>query len=204
MSCLKRVISGGQTGIDRAGLEAARACNIETGGKAPDGFKTEVGKDLSLQTIYGMTAPEGGSYVERTIDNIRDSDGTLVFWAIQSAGTDGTINYCYSGRWNTASSERKTRDKKHSPPPTRPVFVVSYEHLQCLRGCYFRLDDLSSSILKFISENEIQTLNIAGHRGSRCPRGFISMVKEFLSTKVFPGTKAIGETEEQGEEVKMD
>lgn len=179
---LKRVISGGQTGIDRAGLQAALQSGLKTGGKAPEGYKTEAGHDLSLQTIYGLTAPEGGTYVSRTIDNIKGSDGTLVFWAVTSPGTDGTISYCHTGKWNGNYNDRTTRNVVDNA--FRPVFVISYEQLQKEK----QTDDwqsLGKQVVDFITVNSVETLNIAGHRGSRCPEGFVQMVQDFLAAKVF-------------------
>lgn len=181
---LKRVISGGQTGIDRAGLEAAKICKIETGGKAPEGYKTEAGHDLSLSTIYGMTAPSGGTYVSRTIDNIKDSEGTLVFWAVSSAGTDGTISYCHTGKWNGNYILRETRTLAHNLKPCRPIFVISYPELQRHKG-EDNWKQLAGQVVDFLKENNITILNVAGHRGSRCPQGFAAMVQEFLSKEVF-------------------
>ena len=73
---LIKVISGGQTGADQAGLEAARICGIETGGWAPKGFKTSGGHARGLLESYGLKEARGG-YKARTWTNVRDSDGTI-------------------------------------------------------------------------------------------------------------------------------
>ena len=45
---LRKVISGGQTGADRTGLECAKALGLETGGTAPDSWRTDEGHDPTL------------------------------------------------------------------------------------------------------------------------------------------------------------
>lgn len=71
---LDKVISGGQTGADMAGLAAARIFLIPTGGTAAKGFMTENGPKINLKDL-GLV--EGGSYIQRTYQNVGDSDGTI-------------------------------------------------------------------------------------------------------------------------------
>lgn len=71
-----KVVSGGQTGADQAGLAAAKALGIPTGGWAPRGWLTSRGPDPSLGYIYGL-AEHAGGYGLRTDANVRDSDGTI-------------------------------------------------------------------------------------------------------------------------------
>src|SRR2546428_817952 len=71
-----KVISGGQTGADRAGLEAAVALGLPTGGHAPAGYWTEAGADPSLRR-FGLIA--GGSPESRTERNVVDADATIIF-----------------------------------------------------------------------------------------------------------------------------
>lgn len=74
---LTKIISGGQTGVDRAGLEAARVTGIETGGWAPKGFRTLNGNDLSLRDLYNLKEIDSYSYAARTELNVLHSDGTI-------------------------------------------------------------------------------------------------------------------------------
>ena len=83
-----KIISGGQTGADRAGLDAALRCGLETGGQAPSGYWTEVGPDPSLAQL-GLTA--GGSVAARTIANVAAAEATIVFMTHASPGSDLTI-----------------------------------------------------------------------------------------------------------------
>lgn len=84
-----KVISGGQTGADRAGLDAARACGLPTGGHAPFNYWTERGPDPSLRAL-GLQA--GGSLAWRTERNVWDADATVVFQTRRSPGSDLTAD----------------------------------------------------------------------------------------------------------------
>ena len=78
MPQITKIISGGQTGADRAGLDAAKELGIATGGKCPRLFRTETGADPSLKQ-YGLTETASSDYSERTRLNVIDSDGTVIF-----------------------------------------------------------------------------------------------------------------------------
>lgn len=73
-----KIISGGQTGVDRIGLEVAKELNIPTGGTVPNGFLTENGSDLSLGD-FGMIEHSSPKYPPRTRCNVKKSDGTVYF-----------------------------------------------------------------------------------------------------------------------------
>ena len=75
-SPIQKVISGGQTGADQAGLIAAARFSISTGGWMPHGFETAEGPNPQLAKRYGLQEHRGG-YAERTATNVRDSDGTI-------------------------------------------------------------------------------------------------------------------------------
>ena len=87
---VKKVISGGQTGVDRFGLEIAKELGIETGGTAPKNYKTENGCDLSLKE-FGLVEDTSSDYDSRTEKNIINSDGTVIFGDVKSPGTKLTI-----------------------------------------------------------------------------------------------------------------
>ena len=71
-----KIISGGQTGADRAGLDWAIANDIPHGGWCPKGRKAE---DGIIPPRYHLTETNNGDYLTRTRWNVRDSDGTLIF-----------------------------------------------------------------------------------------------------------------------------
>lgn len=91
---LRRVISGGQSGADRAGLEVARVLGIETGGTAPKGYRTEFGPDLALRDVFGLVESSSPDYASRTLANVRAGLGTVVFGRLSSTGTSLTLSYC--------------------------------------------------------------------------------------------------------------
>lgn len=90
---VKKIISGGQTGADQGGLAAARELGIETGGTAPLGWKTEDGPEPALAG-YGLVESKEANYSARTVMNVKDSDGTVIFsTSLGSTGTKLTIHW---------------------------------------------------------------------------------------------------------------
>ena len=73
---LERIVSGGQTGADRAALDIAIRHGITHGGWCPKGRRAEDGP-ISCQ--YALTETPSEQYIQRTEWNVRDSDGTVVF-----------------------------------------------------------------------------------------------------------------------------
>ncbi|HZC78582.1 MAG TPA: putative molybdenum carrier protein [Ktedonobacterales bacterium] len=72
---LKKVVSGGQSGVDRAALDAAGELGIARGGWCPRGRRAE---DGPIPRRYRLAETPSGNYVQRTEWNVRDSDGTLI------------------------------------------------------------------------------------------------------------------------------
>lgn len=79
-------MSGGQTGVDRAGLEAAIAIHIEHGGWCPKGRLSE---DGSVPSRYELDEMETAEYPPRTEQNVIDSDATLILFEQKLKG--GTL-----------------------------------------------------------------------------------------------------------------
>lgn len=90
---VEKIISGGQTGADQAALYTARMLNIPTGGMAPKGWITEDGPEPALES-YGLIQSDFNDYKPRTIQNVQDSDGTVIFGDIQSSGSKLTMWTC--------------------------------------------------------------------------------------------------------------
>ncbi len=91
-----KVISGGQTGVDRAALDAALELGIPCGGWCPKGRLAEDGE---LARRYPLKETPLSSYPQRTEYNVRDSDGTLVLtFGKPSGGTALTI--ALARRWH--------------------------------------------------------------------------------------------------------
>jgi hypothetical protein len=86
---VERIVSGGQTGVDRAALDTALLLGIPSGGWCPRGRKAE---DGPIDARYPLRETPSADYPERTEWNVRDSDGTLVLTRGRpSGGTAFTI-----------------------------------------------------------------------------------------------------------------
>lgn len=72
---IKKIVSGGQTGVDRAALDVALERGIPCGGWCPQGRKAE---DGTIPTRYPLQETGSTRYEVRTEWNVRDSDGTLI------------------------------------------------------------------------------------------------------------------------------
>ena len=130
---LRKVISGGQTGADIAGLEVAKKFGLETGGMMPFGFKTNTGCRPKYKLEYGVTIHKSSSYIPRTRANVRDSDGTIrLAFDFDSAGELCTLKAI------------KVYEKPHidvNLADPRPV----------------------SEVAAWLEENGIEVLNVAGN-----------------------------------------
>jgi hypothetical protein len=73
---IAKVISGGQTGADRARLDLAIDAGVPHGGCCPKGRKAE---DGTIPERYALTESTSGNYLQRTEWNARDADGTVIF-----------------------------------------------------------------------------------------------------------------------------
>ena len=74
---LKRIVSGGQTGVDRAALDVAIECGLEHGGWCPQGRLAE---DGFIPARYRLQETISADYPPRTEQNVLDSDGTLILY----------------------------------------------------------------------------------------------------------------------------
>ena len=99
---IHRIVSGGQTGVDRAALDVAMDLGIPCGGWCPRGRKAE---DGPIDARYPLKETPSASYAKRTEWNVRDSDATLILARIPLGG-------------GTALTERLARKV------SRPVFVA--------------------------------------------------------------------------------
>lgn len=136
---LKKIISGGQTGADRAALDVAIKFNIEHGGWIPKGRKTE---DGPLPLKYNLIEMDTGDYRERTKQNIIQSHGTLIV-------SHGKL---------TGGSRLTRSYAKVLGRPNCYIDLLSTEEFEA-----------SIIVKSFILENQIQVLNVAGPRLSHHP-----------------------------------
>ncbi|MDJ0862258.1 MAG: putative molybdenum carrier protein [Gammaproteobacteria bacterium] len=75
MADLAKIVSGGQTGVDRAALDAALALSIPCGGWCPKGRRAEDGR---IPVRYPLQETDSPHYPARTALNVAESDGTLI------------------------------------------------------------------------------------------------------------------------------
>ncbi len=82
---VEKIISGGQTGVDRAALDIAQEMGIPSGGWCPKGRRAEDGR---IPDRYPLEEASSVEYPQRTQMNIEDSDGTLILcWGPPAGGT---------------------------------------------------------------------------------------------------------------------
>jgi len=89
---VEKIVSGGQTGADRAALDWAIENNIPHSGFCPKG---RIAEDGFIDSKYNLTETRTINYSERTELNVVNSDGTVVFSTkgVLSGGTKDTVNY---------------------------------------------------------------------------------------------------------------
>jgi hypothetical protein len=80
---LHQVVSGGQTGVDRAALDSAKAAGLATGGWCPKG---RIAEDGIIPVEYPLRETSTAIYSERTERNVIDSDGTLILYVDPLSG----------------------------------------------------------------------------------------------------------------------
>jgi len=91
---INKIISGGQTGVDRGALDFAIDSGISHGGWCPKGRICESGR---IPDKYKLTETASSKYPGRTAKNVQSADGTLIFSRGKpSGGTLLTVNFCRS------------------------------------------------------------------------------------------------------------
>jgi hypothetical protein len=84
-----KIVSGGQTGVDRGALDAAMALGIPHGGWCPKGRRAE---DGAVPSIYQLAETDSPQYAVRTERNVLQSDATLILChGRPSGGTELTL-----------------------------------------------------------------------------------------------------------------
>ena len=140
-----RIVSGGQTGVDRAALDAALFHRIEHGGWCPLGRRSESGR---IPDEYLLTETDSPNYQVRTEKNVLDSDGTLIVYRESlSRGTELT--------WKLARKHGRPLLAMDIAAWAQWDIETAAEHVEQIRTW-------------IIGEN-IASLNVAGPRESSCP-----------------------------------
>ena len=136
---LRKIISGGQTGADRAALDAAIKLGLPHGGWVPKGRRAEDGR---IPLTYQLEEMPTESYPKRTEKNVLEADGTLIFsHGPLTGGSKLTLDLAV----------RHRRTHLHVDLTRIPAF-------QAVRV-----------ITDWLIDNEIRVLNIAGSSASKDP-----------------------------------
>jgi hypothetical protein len=137
-----KIISGGQTGVDRAALDVALKNGIDCGGWCPAGRLDEFGK---IPDRYPLRELEGGGFTERTLQDVKDSDGTVIIYSGKlSGGTEQTVHFCLE------------QQRPH----------------QLLDASKIPTEEAARLIADFVRNHKIDILNVAGPRESDWPEGY--------------------------------
>jgi hypothetical protein len=155
---IKKIISGGQTGADRAALDAAIELGIPHGGWVPKGRLAE---DGPIHDKYQLQEMPTDSYETRTEKNVIDSDGTLI------------ISH---GELTGGSAFTRKMAMKHG----KPWYHTDLNKLPSFQAAMIIED--------WIAKNGIETLNVAGPRHSKDPiiYGLVTVILELVCTLKTP------------------
>lgn len=110
-----KIISGGQTGADQAGLDWAIEHKVPHGGRCPKGRKSE---DGMIDARYNLIETPESNYLVRTKLNVKDSDATLIFTMAKelNGGSMKTRDF----------AEKLGIPNRHVHPDTKPEHVVGF------------------------------------------------------------------------------
>jgi hypothetical protein len=123
---LAKIISGGQTGIDRGALDAALEARFPCGGACPRGRRAE---DGVIPDRYPLIELPSRAYRTRTKRNVLDADGTLIiFFGKLYGGTRETLRIC-----EDFGKPVLTIDGSVKPPDHTAVEAVSFVDLSSIR-----------------------------------------------------------------------
>ena len=143
---IKKIISGGQTGADRAALNVALKLGIPHGGWVPKG---RIAKDGPLPEIYHLREMPTDSYEARTEKNVQESDGTLI---IARGKLTGGTDY------------------------TRQMTLKHNKQLLGIDLNFMGQFDAASLASSWIRIQHVEVLNIAGPRASKDPQIYSDVV----------------------------
>ena len=137
-----KIISGGQTGVDRAALDAALSLGVPAGGFCPAGRLDENG---IIPAQYPVQELAGGGYAERTARNVNEADGTVIFFSHSlHGGTKATAEFC---------AEK-----------AKPLLLIDASRISSLEA--------TEQLKEFVGRNRIAVLNVAGPRASQWAEGY--------------------------------
>ncbi|MBI2889369.1 MAG: putative molybdenum carrier protein [Nitrospirae bacterium] len=151
-----RIVSGGQTGVDRAALDAAIEVGLPHGGWCPKG---RVAEDGRIPERYQLRETDTPIEAERTEKNVLDSDGTLILNASElSGGTELTVRLA----------------EQHG----KPFLILQIDRVDA--------GEAAAAIGHWLKKHHVAVLNVAGPRASKAPgiyEGALSVLRLGLRTR---------------------
>ena len=141
--------------MDRAALDVALKHGIDAGGWCPTGRLDEFGR---IPDRYPVKELESGGFIERTLQNVKDSDGTVIIYPGKlSGGTEQTVHFCVEQQ--------------------RPHELIDSSNVSTEKAAQLIAD--------FVRTNKIDVLNVAGPRQSEWAKGYdytTSMLEVFVNS----------------------
>jgi len=159
MQGVKKIVSGGQTGVDRAALDVAGELGLERGGWCPAGRRAQDGQ---VPEEYPLEETPSREYEQRTEWNVRDSDGTLI---LNRGPLDGGTLY-------TVNIAREME---------RPLLIVKLEEMD---GEEMERAE-QARVRTWLEEEGVGVLNVAGPREKKRP-GIYEEAHAFLQVLFAP------------------
>ena len=151
------IVSGGQSGVDRAALDAALELNVSCGGWCPEGRKAE---DGIIADKYPLIELPRSDYRQRTRKNVVDSDGTvIIYFKYLSGGTQLTLKFCINEK--------------------KPYLLIDATELTEIKA--------AERVHTFVLDYDLKKLNFAGPRGSGEPQAYVytkKLVRDFIHFQV--------------------
>jgi len=148
---ISRIVSGGQTGADRGGLDAAIHCGLPHGGWCPQGRRAE---DGVIPSVYDLMESSSTDYRTRTEANVVDSDATIIFtYGLLEDGSLLTAEFAEKHSKPWLHIDLNTTGRRHAVET-----IVEWLRTKCPSTC---------------------ELNVAGQRGSKAPQ-IAQVVKAWL------------------------
>ena len=133
------IVSGGQSGVDRAALDAAISLEIPHRGWCPRG---RVAEDGPLSSIYQLRETPSANYADRTLRNVLESDGTLIL-------------HCGPITGGTRLTDRLARKHKRPCEVLDLLLATDEESL--------------GQVQRWLLTGQIKVLNVAGPRETHHP-----------------------------------